>query len=175
MMTLPAGISPIILLAIVSILVVPHGIYLSSPEGVGYGMEGVRWFFTTSSAKVRSLTTLTVAVPFWMSAGAHDLGAVVSFALVIASCTFDVVTLVAPRYNVCSNSKIPAVLLLVSNGLVSINYVYLYFIYDNPLTFQIYLAVGAIYWGLVGVWNWKGQTQEVQEENTYTDISGDMA
>jgi len=174
MMTLPAGISPIILLAIVSILVVPHGIYLSSPEGVGYGMEGVRWFFTTSSAKVRSLATAIVAVPFWIwavykvvSAGAHDLGAV-SFALVIASCTFVG----------CSDSptsKIPAILLLVSNGLVSINYVYPYFIYDIPLTFQIYLAVGAIYWALVGVWNWKGQTQEVQEENTYTDISGDMA
>ena len=65
--------------------------------------------------------------------------------------------------------------LLISNGLISLNYAYPYFIYDLPLTFQIYLAVGAIYWALLGVWNWKGQAQEVQEENSYTNISGDMA
>eukprot|EP00588_Corethron_pennatum_P015012 CAMPEP_0194280766 /NCGR_PEP_ID=MMETSP0169-20130528/18695_1 /TAXON_ID=218684 /ORGANISM="Corethron pennatum, Strain L29A3" /LENGTH=173 /DNA_ID=CAMNT_0039025615 /DNA_START=103 /DNA_END=624 /DNA_ORIENTATION=+ len=173
-MTLQAGISPIILLAIVSILVVPHGIYLSSPEGVGYDTEGVRWFFTASSAKVRSIATASVAVPFWIwavykvvSAGAHDLGAV-SFALVIASCVF------VGRSD-SPTSKIPAISLLISNGLVSLNYVYPYFLYDLPLTFQIYLAVGVIYWALVGVWNWKAQAQEVQEENSYTDISGDMA
>lgn len=85
-----------------------------------------------------------------MTNGARDLG-VFSFAMVMVSCL-----VVYRKRNSVDGMVWPSRVLLVSNLLVAGNYSMVYFVYDVPWTFQLYLFVGVVYWAIVASWNWRG-------------------
>ena len=135
------------------------------------------WFFTKSSKKVRAFGTFLIAVPFWTWAalkiirnGDPDLGAV-TFLLVMISC---MITICIHDNGTCcilvkkndghgntniksttsSTSRIPSFMLIFANGLLSLNYGLPLFFMHLPFTFNLYLVIGAIYWAIMGIWNW---------------------
>lgn len=85
-----------------------------------------------------------------MTNGARDLG-VFSFAMVMISCLW-----VYRQRDSSNGMVIPSRLLLASSLLVAANYLMVYFVYNVPWTFQMYLYVGVVYWAVVAGWNWRG-------------------
>jgi len=168
-MTVP-GIPALILLMVTSAISIVYGI-VSNPSSGGLNCAGINWFFTKSPKTVRAVATAIVALPFWIWAankvakGAMDLG-VISFLLVLISSSGVVYS---------SNSNNPSsltssILLLISNACVSINYALPFFLYDIPLSFQVYLAIGVVYWVVVCFWNWKGRTISFSSHANYSGV-----
>jgi len=112
------------------------------------------WFFHDSPASTRAHATGIVALTFWIWAvkkvwidSDHDLGCI-SFLLVIVSCT--------KVY--CTSSPLatcPPRMLLAANGIVCLNYLLPIVMMDLPGSFRLYLGIGAVYWVVLGVWNWR--------------------
>mmetsp|Transcript_2236 Transcript_2236/g.2701 ORF Transcript_2236/g.2701 Transcript_2236/m.2701 type:complete len:176 (-) Transcript_2236:259-786(-) len=169
---LPPGIPAIILLLIATAIGVIAGIKSSSNN---IDKEGVNFLFMHSPTKPRAAFTLCIALPFWLWAlekvimnGDPDLGAI-SFLLVIVSCGF-VLSRSTESAGCCDCSNVPCIMLLLSNALVSLNYI-VPLSFDLPLTLKIYFAIAALYWAILCVWNWKGRKEGVdKKEGEYESI-----
>lgn len=172
------GIPAIIILFLATFFGVIVGIKSSAHN---LDKEGVHWLFINSPTKPRSVTTCCVALPFWLWAivkviknGDPDLGAI-SFLLVIASCGFVIFcqssTNIRERRSISSCDIATCIMLLISNVLVSLNYALPIF-WDLPLTFKIYVVIGALYWLAIAIWNWKGRSKgnNAEENHEYQRI-----
>ncbi len=162
MFGLPPGMTATILLIVVSIIAIVVSIKLSNRHG-----DGLRWFITKSSSKVRSKVTAFVAFPFWIWAvykvitkGDPDLGSI-TFLLVLISASLNVHC--DDKNNNPGCVKKTAVFMLFSNVLLSLNYCLPLFTMKLPKTFYVYLVIGAVYWALMAIWNWKGHRAEMEK------------
>jgi len=157
------GIPALILLFLLSTIALLYGAIRSSTASLS--LEGLQSFFKHSSPKERAVATATVAFPFWIWAlwkvllyGDPDLG-VISFFLVLISCALVI-------FRSSNAQQQPSMLLLASNEMVSLNYALPFlFPVDLANSFKIYLAVGAVYWSFVAVWNWKVERNSTTENN----------
>ena len=155
------GIPAIILLLIATAIGVIAGVKSSSNN---IDKDVVYFLFTHSPTKPRAVFTLCIALPFWLWAlekvimnGNPDFGAI-SFLLVIVSCGFVLsrsTTSASTSAGCCDCSNVPCIMLLISNALVSMNYL-VPLSFDLPLTLKIYFAIAALYWAILCIWNWKG-------------------
>ena len=133
--------------------------------------ETLKWYFTQSSTSIRAKVTAIIALPFWIWALFHvlfvdpDLG-VVTFALVIISCFYVNYTHRSSRSNRSQNQnetptshnyqKGASITLLISNILLTCNYLLPAFFMSWPWSFLLYLVIGGVYWAYMCVWNWRG-------------------
>lgn len=125
----------------------------SAPYPESHYNQRFQWLFYDSPASTRAHATGIVAVVFWIWAvkqvlvnGSPDLGSI-SFLLVLVSCSN--VGCAAP------NATCPPRMLLAANGIVCLNYLLPIVTMSLPGSFNLYLGVGAVYWVVVGVWNWQ--------------------
>jgi len=125
-----------------------------------------QWFFHDSPASTRAHATGIVAIVFWIWAmkqvlvdSSPDLGAI-SFLLVLASCS--------KVYCAAPHATCPPRTLLAANGIVCLNYLLPIVTMSLPGSFNLYLGTGAVYWVILGVWNWQAW---VRVRHTHTPIS----
>eukprot|EP00548_Thalassiothrix_antarctica_P000578 CAMPEP_0194138362 /NCGR_PEP_ID=MMETSP0152-20130528/8168_1 /TAXON_ID=1049557 /ORGANISM="Thalassiothrix antarctica, Strain L6-D1" /LENGTH=162 /DNA_ID=CAMNT_0038835791 /DNA_START=18 /DNA_END=506 /DNA_ORIENTATION=+ len=156
---LAPGLNALALLIVVTLLVIA----LKSKE------RGIIFFLKQSSAYERALSTIIVASPFWIWAaykviavGDPDLGAV-SFLLVVISASF-------LRWK--KKNTLASILLILSNVLVSVNYMLPFFMnIELPFTFYVYLVFGAVYWAGMSFWNYHAYQQE-KSVSTDEEVNG---
>ncbi len=192
MAALPAGIPAIIFLFLLSITAITVSIKFSNyNKKIKGGTEeqddeesdknGLLWFFTKSSYKLRSIVTCTIATPFFIWGLAKTL---------VTSLTFDwgIVTfglvIIASILNVYFPGEKMAILLLGCNILLVFTYaVSAVFTsrFDIPEILKLYLSIGTIYWSFMTVWNWqgykmssKGSTAKPKEEAYHNDRDDDV-
>jgi len=46
--------------------------------------------------------------------------------------------------------------------MVAVNYFFPIFVFDLPMTFNIYLLIGTFYWAAVGVWNFQADVEKTK-------------
>ena len=142
-----------LLLILMSVLAFACGVMMKPQVSGGLSKNGVLWFMNESSSKERSLASFLIAVPFWIwalikfiTAGDPDLGGI-SFLLVMIS------SISVYR----SPSRVSIRGLCLSCFVVSLNYLLPLFMMTLPTSFQVYLAIGAIYWLIMAIWNLKAR------------------
>ena len=164
---LPPGIPALILLLLMITIAVISGIRSSTNEGRRVDKEGLQWFLERSPAKVRSIATATIALPFWMWAvfkflknGDPDLGAI-TFLLVMISCG-------VTASNTDGTSMVPSAMLLFANILLTLNYFFPVYALDLPVTFNVYLVTAGLVWIYMSVWNWKGRNNNEEDDGLFS-------
>ena len=162
-LNLPPGFTALLLLVILNIAISIASIHVNK--------ETLAWYFTKSSTLFRAKVTTAIALPFWIWAmykvihnGDHDLGAI-TFALVMISCVFVIISTnqsngVSQRQLNQLLKRTSPIMLLISNILLTCNYLLPIFMMSLPWSFNVYLVVGAVYWAYMGVWNWKAHLME---------------